>query len=213
MRLVGAPRVLHDIIGFPGFIVRHADDGHGVSPTFPADGVAMLQGAVGVRLERVEWNVQQAVVLPVVGHRHLHLFIIGRVWPAGQGEIFVRSAYGMGKFLGRISGSQHKHPLGGRQFFCRIVGQDIVAYNTIALQYVQRSQAHSPLIVTLQHPSDIDGRQVHRVAPQNMLRLDGRQHGVGPAEFRLPLILDGRHGQQHIVDILLGRAVAASREQ
>ena len=173
----------------------------------------MLQGTVDVCLERIQWNVQQAVVLPVVGHRHLHLFIIRRVRPAGQGEIFVRSAYGMGKFLGRISSSQHKHPLGGRQFFCRIVGQDIVAYNTIALQYVQRSLSHSPFMITLQHPSDIDGRQVHRVATQNVFRLDSRQHGIGPAQLRLPLILDGRHGQQHIVDILLGRAVAASREQ
>ena len=112
MRLVGAPRVLHDIIRFPGFIVGQSDDGHCMSPTFPADGMTMLQGAVSVRFERVEWYVQQAVVLPVVGHGHLYLFVIRRVWPAGQRQVFLGGTHAMCELQGGVARPQHKDPLG-----------------------------------------------------------------------------------------------------
>ena len=100
MRLVGAPRVLHHIVTLLLGIVRQSDNSHRMSPAFPTDRVTMLQGTIDMCFERIQWNVQQTVVLPVVRNRHLHLFIIRRVWPVGQGEIFARGTYAMGKLQG-----------------------------------------------------------------------------------------------------------------
>ena len=67
------------------------------------------------------------------------------------------------------------------------------------LNHVEQRLAHGTLAVALQHPAYIDRRQVHAVATQQVLGLYGGQHGVGPTELRLTLVLDGRHGQQHLV--------------
>ena len=48
-------------------------------------------------------------------------------------------------------------------------------------------------------PRQVDGRQIHRVAPDQMLRLDGGQHGVHPAERTMPLLLHGCCRQPHLV--------------
>ena len=66
----------------------------------------------------------------------------------------------------------------------------------------------------LQPASDIYCREVHGVASQNMFRLDGRQHGVGPAKLRLTLILDRCHGQQEAVrELMLFFALTSTQQQ
>ena len=108
----------------------------------------------------------------------------------------------MGKFLRCIPGTQHKDPLRSGKVFCGIVWQHVVTHDALVLNHIEQRHTHRTLgrrsirhrrLVVLQPPSDIDGREVDGVAPQNMFRLDGGQHGVGPAKLRLPLILDRCH--------------------
>ena len=109
----------------------------------------------------------------------------------------------MSKLLRCILRSQHKHPLGRRQVVSSIVRQYIVTHNAFALNHVEQRHTHAALrgrrlahrlLIVLQASPDIDSREVDGVAPQNMFRLNGSQHGIGPAEFRLALILDGCYG-------------------
>ena len=180
----------------------HSDNSHRVTTALPTDGMAVAESVVDVLSQRVERKVHQTVMFPIVRHVNLYLFIIGRVWPTGQREVFVRSTYRMGKLLRRIPGSQQKDPLGRGHVVRSIVGQHVVTHNTFLRNHIKQRHSHRTLrrrgmtyglLIMRQASSDIYCREVDRVSSQDMFRLDSGQHGISPTELRLPLILDRRH--------------------
>ena len=109
----------------------------------------------------------------------------------------------MGKLQRRVLSTQHIDILGGRQFIGSIVGHHVVTHHAIAFQQIEGGLSHGALcfdlLVFLQHSTKILGREIDGITTQNMLRLDGGQHGIGPTKFCVTLILDWRHGQQQFV--------------
>ena len=87
--LAGAPGVLHDIVGSTLFVTSQTNDTHGVGRTLVADGMAMVQGTVDMAAQRVEGDIQEAVVLPVVGNGHDNLLVIRGIGNAGKTDILV----------------------------------------------------------------------------------------------------------------------------
>lgn len=64
-------------------------------------------------------------------------------------------------------------------------------------------------LVLQQHPGQIVDREMHRVAMHEMLRLDGRQHRIGPAQRAAPLVENRCGLDDHIItELTLHRLVA-----
>ena len=143
--LVSTPGVFHDVVGTLVLVACQADDGHGVSTALPADGMTVAQGMVDMSAQGVKGNVQQSVVFPVVGNGDVYLFVIGRIGEAGQGDVFVRSTYGMCKLQRRVSGPQHKDVVGSLFLVGSIVWQYVVTDDAITLYDVQQGLSHGTL--------------------------------------------------------------------
>ena len=58
-------------------------------------------------------------------------------------------------------------------------------------------------MIIVELATEEDRGEVDAVAAQQVLRLDSGQHGIGPTQLVLALVLYGRHGQQHLVGVVV----------
>lgn len=66
-------------------------------------------------------------------------------------------------------------------------------------------------LVFQHHPGQIVNRQVHRVALHEMLRLDGSQHGIDPAQRAVALVENGCGLDDHVITELTPHRLASQR--
>ena len=156
-------------------------------------------GTLGDAEQRVGRKVVEPVALPVVGQVGGEEGTIGLISGGAQTDVLAWGTHAVGKLLRRVGGPQHEGE--ARR---NVVGtlHGIVGHQPVAADHVEQRLPHAALRahrgILGHHPLHPRHRQVHRVALHDVLGLNGRQHGVGPAEIRAALTLHGRVAVQHV---------------